>query len=693
MKKIVVFLLFCLVCHAAVFAAPAYPKGRKIVQPDGTTITVYGRGNEYKHWLVTDDGTVVRKEADGFYRPVEGGVKQAAKVPQQLKPLKTMAKKNYAGANYRGLVLLVNFYDRKFSRGNEKALDFYQKMMNSIGFTSDQDPVYGPQKYTGSVRDYFYDNSNGAFDPEFDVVGPLEIDCSQYYINGVEKTYVLLDKVLRKAAETVDFSNYDSDGDGEMDMVYIIYAGYASHYEGNDERLIWPHAGEWSDYTFADKNFKPNGVKPGRFACSAEIFGWQQDQDVMPDGIGVIVHEFSHVLGYQDHYDTTGGMQEEPVAWDVMSAGCYSDDFNRTPCGYSSFEKHAAGFVEPLDITDMGGQHVTMQSSVISHDACLIRNFQQHVSFFMENRQKDKWDKNLPGHGMLVWRVDSVVPQLWEYNYVNASARACLRLVRACGTQGTPLTGVEDTDFDSFPGTRSVTELDNDYDFACLLSYDGYPSPVVLRNITEVDGVIAFDVEEDPEAEPRPITFDFPKKLYVTAEKLVGDEWVPVTWMMTRKTIDNEDVLTNFLPDTEDFGVSYVKLEDDPSNILINAQRIEKTADYSRWICNFTSVDNQGAGATNLKISRYGIPSLEPGIEFGICKMKPSAYVVSQKNITEREVVYRNLSFSEEVPSSIERVVDNGSPSISRSCKYLENGQLVILRNGRRYSVSGIELK
>jgi len=688
LKKLFLLLLLCLVCKAAVLAVPAYPKGRKVVQPDGSTITVYGRGNEFRHWLVTDDGTVVKKGADGFYRPVEGGVKQAAKSPKRLQPMKA-ATKSFAGKAYRGLVLLVNFNDRKFSRGDEQALDFYTKLMNSKGFTSDKDPVYGQQRYTGSVRDYFNDNSNGTFDPEFDVVGPLEVDCSQYYIDGVENTYELLDKVLHLAAASVDFSKYDSDGDGVMDMVYVIYAGYASHYDGNDERLIWPHAGQYDYWEGADTNFRPNGIKPGRFACSAEIYGWQEDNDVMPEGIGVIVHEFSHVLGYKDHYDTSGGYQEEPVAWDIMSAGCYSDDFNRTPCGYSSFEKHAAGFVEPLDISDMGGEHISLKSAVTSHEACLIRNLQDHVSFFLENRQKTKWDKFLPGKGMLVWRVDSVIPELWQYNFVNASARPCLRLVRACGTQGDPLSGVEDTNYDSFPGTRSVTELDNDYDLANLLSYDGYASPVVLRNITEKLGVIEFDVEKDPEAEPRPITYDFPDKLYVTAEKQVGDSWETVNWVMTKKTQNDETVLTNFLPGTEDFGLAYVKLEDDPSHVLINAQRIEKNTDCSRWLCNFTSVDNQGAGAVNLKISRYGMPTFDPDVQFGICTMKPSAYVVSLKNIIDREVVYRNFSYSEEAPTAVEAVTAGSSASADRVSKRIVNGKLVIIKNGKTYNLNG----
>lgn len=694
-KSLSLMLLFLCFCKAAAFSAPAYPKARKVVQPDGTTITIIGHGNEYFHYLTTEDGTVVAKGEDGFYRPT--GEEAKAMAPKKANALRQMnyddmpVRQSFAGKPYKGLVILVNFNDRQFSRGNEQAHTFYDKMMNMEGFSTDYDKYYGKQNYTGSMRDYFYDNSYGQFVPEFDVIGPIDIDRSQYYINGVENTYKLMKEILAQVDDEVDYTKYDSDGDGVMDMVYVIYAGYASHYQDNDERLIWPHAGSMGD-EYGDATPVHDGIKMGRFAASAEIFGWHDDGDLVLDGIGVIVHEFSHVLGFMDHYDTSGGWQEHPNYWDIMSAGCYSDDINRTPCGFNSFEKHAAGFNEPLDITDMAGEHITMQATETSTDACMIRSLQNHVSYFMENRQADKWDKNLPGHGMLVWRVDSIRPEYWQYNYINVTTRACFRLVRACGTQGSWMTGVEDVDYDPFPGTHNISELDNDDDDANLISYDGYPCPVVLRQIAENNGVISFDVEADPDAENRPITYAFPDKLYAKAEKLVGEEWVPVEWTLKKKTVGEEEVLSNFLPDTENYDIRFMYMEDADHTVMINAQRLEKNNDFSRWMCNLSSVEEQGAGALTFTVNRYGVPSIDSELHIGICTMKPTAYVVSKKNIIDIEAVYRNIQFDDDPfdPSGINTI--DTKTSLYKNRKFIVNGRIVIENNGKFYNVAGMEL-
>lgn len=731
MNRLVIGLLLCLVCKAAVFASPVYPRPHQVTQPDGSRLTLVGHGDEFCNYVTTTDGYTLVQAADGFYhyasefdgrltatlqRASDVEQRSAAErafladVPQYLRPEPTLAaqrlqnaqsvmaqdapaaiqasmKRRSAGAprsdrraeavasDYRGLVILVEFEDRQFSRGTEGTLAYYDAMLNKVGFTSYFDVYYGRQTYTGSLRDYFYDQSYGQFDPTFDIVGPISLPHSQYYVDGVANVMDLTEEVLALADEQIDFSQYDSNGDGDVDMIYLLYAGYSSNYQGNDTRLMWPHASTLVDPEGVMPDIIHDGVRMARFAASAEIFGWMEDGDLVLDGIGTICHEFSHVLGFMDHYDVLG-YQEHPNTWDVMAAGNYNGIINRTPCAYNSYEKAVAGFLTPRDISQLDGEQITLSSIETSEDAAIIYSTQEHVSFFLDNRQDDKWDKGLIGHGLLVWRVDSIRPEYWTMNYVNVTTRACFRLVRACATQGDIISGVEDCDFDPFPGTRNVTKLDNLPGPSNLLSYDRYASPVVLQGIAENDGKISFRVDKDPLSEPRPVTYDFPDEFVGCAERLVGDEWEPVTWTVRsgQAQINGNDqwVLFDLLPNnigiestTRDYsnGVYvYYGYNVDGISGWVDAQRVSLTDEYGIWLCDYTNVAEQGSGAILFSVDRHGIPSLtNPDAEVGYCAMKRTAVMVSESKMIGRLDVYRNVQYFEAGydPAAIEQLAND----------------------------------
>jgi M6 family metalloprotease-like protein len=584
-----------------------------------------------------------------------------------------MSRAGTGKKDFRGLLLLVNFNDRKFSRGEADTKRYFNAIMNEPSLTVFHDPIQGEMEFTGSVRDYFSDNSYGKFKPEFDVVGPISIDESQYFINGVDNTFELMEKVLKEADKQVDFSKYDSDNDGVVDMFYIVYAGYAANYGGNDQRLVWPHAGDFDEDQSEDpsENIEPlilDGKKMGRFACSAEINGYESEHKNELEGIGVIVHEFSHVLGFQDHYDTSSSNLEDPNAWDLMAAGNYSDNYNRTPVGWNSYERYSAGFICLEDISSYDDETINIQSLETSENACMIRSLQKNITFFMENRQPDKWDKNLPGHGMLVWYVDSTDTRYWDYNVVNATPRSCFRLVRAGGTQGNSLVGVMDTDFDPFPGTRGITSITNETTPANFVSYDGYPCPAVLDGISENNGIISIHVTQDSLAEERPITYEIPEKLTARGERLVGDQWVPQTWTVTHTTVNNKDVLLNVIPNDANItstdydyskGVIAEYTTDNKHTMVIRAQRVALNNSCGTWLCDLDNVQKQGAGNSSLNISRYGIPAfVTSDVQLGFVTEKPTAFMVTQKNIQNVLSVYRNIVFTEYDPeaTSIDKI-------------------------------------
>ena len=172
-------------------------------------------------------------------------------------------------------------------------------MVNQEGYSG-----YDNEQYTGSVFDYFKDNSCGKFQPQFDIVGPYTIDYSQYSANGVENQEALVNAAVDAADPYVDYSQYDGDNDGYVDMVFFVFAGYGSNFNGNDSRLFWPHR----YYVIKDQWYvTKDGIRLWDYASSTELYGWtNHPETVHLDGIGSFCHEFSHVLGLFDFYDSDG---------------------------------------------------------------------------------------------------------------------------------------------------------------------------------------------------------------------------------------------------------------------------------------------------------------------------------------------------------------------------------------------------
>ena len=231
-----------------------------------------------------------------------------------------------------------------------------------------------------------------------------------------------------------------------------------------------------------------DGKRLGRYACSVELSGAADAPNL--DGIGVICHEFSHVLGLMDLYDAdydgSGGESTTPGIWSLMAAGGYLND-SRTPCGYTFYERYAVGFALPQPLNETGSY--TLESLSESNQGYKMDTKQKREFFLFENRQRTKWNQYLPGHGLMVYRVDSTSTSVWTGNRVNNNPKHnYFELLRAGG-------GTNDSASDPFPGSRGVTELSN-LTTANLLTWAGYESDLILTNISESNGVISFDVEE-----------------------------------------------------------------------------------------------------------------------------------------------------------------------------------------------------
>ena len=213
----------------------------------------------------------------------------------------------------------------------------------------------------------------------------------------------------------------------------------------------------------------------------------------VPSNIGTIAHEFSHVLGLPDFYDTdyasgSGGQSHDPGGWDVMAGG---GDYNygRCPAGYNLLERYALGWANPQEITESG--LYTLNPLNTSREGYILRSPVTDEFFTIENRQRTNWDAYLPGHGMLVFRVDSTNVSIWNNNKVNCNPEHnYFELLRA----GNSTSG--DSSSDPFPGTTGNVMLTNETE-PSILTWEGYANFYNITGIKEQDGIITFNIVED----------------------------------------------------------------------------------------------------------------------------------------------------------------------------------------------------
>lgn len=451
------------------WAVPALPVRSTVTLADGTKVEATLQGDEHLHFFRLDDGRLALPQNDGNYRlaseqevstlwterMTEARKRQSTRLmkargeelwtPVWQKSGRAAAKKYAAKASTafqgqkRGLVILVNFTDLYMSVPNPQATfnDFFNK------------EGYNQGGMTGSVHDYFASQSYGQLDLLFDVVGPVTMSQPHSYYgedkDGSTNANIkeMVEEACRKADSQVDYTRYDWDGDGEVDQVFFIFAGYAQS-QGAPSDCIWPH--EWS---VSERNLSFDGVRIGTYACSSELRGKEGTE---MDGIGTACHEFSHCLGIMDHYDTQGsnyGMG----SWDVMASGSYNNS-SRTPSGYTAYERWVSGWLEPVEI-NKATYVQNMKALVDEPEAYVLYNdYNPNEFYLLENRQQKSWDSGHNGHGLLVVHVD-YDRNTWLYNQINVDAnRQRMTIIPADASLNSG-----STSGDPWPGSMHKTSL------------------------------------------------------------------------------------------------------------------------------------------------------------------------------------------------------------------------------------------
>lgn len=357
-------------------------------------------GDEYYHYRKNSDGsiTAMSPQLD----------RQGKRAPQIATQCPTKGK-------VRGLVILVEFNDLKFVTPN--ANKAFENMLNQKGYSANGG--------TGSAKDYFLANSYGLFQPDFDVYGPVTLSKNMSYYD--DKVVKMIVEACDSLEHEIDWDAYDNNDDGYVDNLFIYYAGY-NEAEYGPEESIWPHRSYVYDgqyyYYYLGKSGKKRILWD--YACTSELRGYSGKRMC---GIGTFCHEFSHILGLADLYDTSNGENYTVGEWDIMGSGNYNNDGN-TPPSYSAFERFMVGWLTPIQLNSTG--NYLLEPIESGAHAYLIANGKHNLKadspnpkeyWLLENRQRTGWDEPagaLVGAGMLITHI-TFDSKKWDNNTPNNS--------------------------------------------------------------------------------------------------------------------------------------------------------------------------------------------------------------------------------------------------------------------------------
>lgn len=453
-------------------ARPATPELLRHVNPDGSVVEYRLHGNEHFSYITDAEGVSILEYNGGrleqafrngtALRAVDSDIellraeapepfKVDTKVTNRMPPL-VQAGPDKGRTTYNTVgevpscVILLEFPDVPFSSANP--VDQFDRLCNEEG--------YSDFRNRGSARDYYMACSNGKFQPHFDVYGPVKLEHpSAWYTNqiDVDSRYPSNDKSARwgKALyeaitaldKDVDFSKYDCDNDGVIDNIFFFYSGYGQA-DGGGVTTIWPHQSDYLRFTakygwpLGLPDLNPDGVSFRTYACANEL----NNSSAIPaserpfvDGIGSFCHEYGHVLGLPDLYDTGYNGCKTPGRFSVMDQGSYNE-LSTCPPLFSAYEQWLCRWLEYTDAED-GETYQLNPLCDSDRNAVRLRirmpgsaGGYQTEYYVIESRGPESWDYSVPEHGVLIWRIN-YNNSIWADNKVNSGSTPYVELIES----------------------------------------------------------------------------------------------------------------------------------------------------------------------------------------------------------------------------------------------------------------------
>ena len=530
MRLFLSILLFCLATLNGQ-AAKAYPVPVKITQSDGTTLIVVARGDESFHYYMTTDSVLLYHEGkdffiaqvnnDGSLSPTsqlaheKGDRKVEEKLLAQVQNRQAFYQYMNAHMQARAMrreplnvdhtylphmgqiripVILAQFTDDTFIDEDPKSV--FEQYLNADEINNEVGNQTVGRNY-GSVSRYFKDMSFGLFEPQFEIYGPVTVsNPTAYYGKGRDDMELFIPEVCELAAEQgLHFSDYDSNDDGYVDLVYVIYAGYSECFTQNPTTCIWPKSGIISA-------FKIDGKYVYRYGVNSELNGypnaWKNPPYKRINGIGLFCHELSHCLGMPDFYPTSSAAQNafnpSMERWSLMDDGEYVDD-GYTPTEYTAWEREAMDWFS-IDTLKESGTYELRNINEPEGKAYRILNPEAPNEYFiLQNIQQTGWNSKLEGHGMIVSHVDFNASAFRNNVVNNTIGHSRMTYIPADGEYVSSFQ-IDEKTFtrkqycahhasDPYPGTLNVT---------AILEWPTYTGEMKesVYNIAEDEGIVSF---------------------------------------------------------------------------------------------------------------------------------------------------------------------------------------------------------
>lgn len=411
-------------------------------------------------------------------------------------------------------VILVQFSDLSFTVGETE--EIVNGLFNAH-FNADKGVKPGTSYF--SVKEYFRQQSDNQFTPDFDVIGPVTVSKSYAYYgkdNGNSKDiniHELYREACKQAMEKdVDWNLYDNDGDGVVDFIFFIYAGEGQNQKGTTKDIIWPKE-EVSRFTVSGDDFT---VTYGAAGCTCEIY------KTYMDGVGPCIHELCHGLGLPDLYDYNHKVYGMDY-WDLMDSGCYKL-YGRMPIGLTAYELDFLGWKKIVELTPDSAYSLKLDPLELDGVAYKVVNKENPNEYFiLENRQNIGMDtyqgyaiasqetKFGENHGLMITHVN-FSQSSWNSNRINTTDVSNQRFTIVPADQHV-ISSHDHLDDewaisqhgDLYPGDNNVTEISS------YAVFTGGTLGQTIDNIVEhEDGTITLDINggkpveepEDPLVEP-----------------------------------------------------------------------------------------------------------------------------------------------------------------------------------------------
>ena len=441
-------------------ASTAYPGLIKFMQPDSSTIRIFLKGDEKVKWAETEDGYTILFNSKGFYEyavansesnivlsgvlakdiekrtpntktllsSVQKHIRYSSSQVSMVKQIWNITKserdnssKSFPQTGSRKLVcLLIGFPDKAFT----KTQTDFNNLFNQVG--------YSANLATGSVHDFFAESSYNQLNLTVTVAGPFTAANNMAYYGGNSggqgtdlRPRELVAEAIDLADPTVNFADFDNDNDGTVDGVYVIYAGYGEE-AGGGANTIWAHA--WNLASPVTKD----GKTISKYSCSCELSG---ASGMTTTAIGVICHEFGHVLGAPDYYDTdyeTNGQYAGTGYWDLQASGSWNNN-GRTPAQPNAYTKcYIYNWATATVLS--GAQTLTLNNSTQNSGSFYRFNTATANEYYLlENKQNFGFDSFVPGKGLLIYHVDENYIASNSYG-INAGSHQGMYIIPANST-------------------------------------------------------------------------------------------------------------------------------------------------------------------------------------------------------------------------------------------------------------------